>query len=412
MAFRKKLTALLLAALMIMTASGCSFINRGAAFLRKVTAEHGETVVDSSGTRKFYYDQLSEEEQKDYRLLLAAYQRMDTEVRGLSLSVKQMIRLNKLLVLDCPELFWVANSGVYYDEDFAPFVYLGGRYVPRYRYTREEVEELTAKIDAVCDDFAKRHEGEDDFTKALAAYEYIIRTTEYDTETADVIIEKKDYDPLTDDSQCIVSVFVNNKSVCAGYSAAYQYLLRRMGIFATSIIGTVKNDETDTTYNHEWSLLELDGEYYYTDITWGEPEAESVIAEYSYFCITSSEMGATHKPNDWAEYPESSAVKCNYFFRTGGYFPELDIPLIGVYITASVEEKQEYLTMKFGNKRDYAAVKEYLQYATGKAVNISKYLRFAALKYSYMVLDKTTFSAIDDLRIIRLHFAYDNGEVE
>ena len=406
----KKLTALFVAVLLLVVATGCSFVNRSASFLRRITTAKGEKVVDSSDTRKFYYDQLSDEEQLNYRLLLAAYQRMDDEVTGLTLSVKDMIRINKLMLLDCPELFWVANSGVYYDENLIPLLYMGGRYTPRYRYTREEVAKLSEQIDSACDNFAQLHASESDFDKALAAYEYIIDTTEYDTETADVIISKKDYDPLADDSQCIVSVFVEHKSVCAGYSAAYQYLLRRMGIFATSIIGTVKNAETGVTYNHEWSMLELDGDCYYTDITWGEPEAESNLAEYSYFCVTSNEMTASHIPKDWAEYPDSEAVNCNYFYRTGGYFEELDIRRIGADINSVVKEHEEFLTMKFANKRDYAAVREYLMYATGKAVDISYYLRYAAMNYSYMVLEKTTFSALDDLRIVRLHFTYRDGE--
>ena len=408
--FRKKLTALLVAALLLVTATGCSFMNRGASFLRRVTTEKGVMLVDSSVTRKFYYDQLSEEEQLNYRLLLAAYQRMDDEVAGLTLSVKDMIRINKLILLDCPELFWVANSGIYYDEDFPPLLYIGGRYTPRYRYTRDEVAELTARINAVCDDFAEEYEHRSDYEKALAAYEYIIDTTEYDTETADVIISHKEYDPLTDSSQCIVSVFVEHKSVCAGYSAAYQYLLRRLGIFAVSVIGTVTSSETGQTYNHEWNMLELDGDFYYTDITWGEPEAETHLAEYSYFCVTSEEMTASHKPNKWAEYPECEAVACNYYYRNGGYYGELDVQQLGTRIVTAVAGHEDYLAFKFANKRDYAAVKEYLKYATGKAVNLSYYLQYAAVYNSNMVLDKTTFSAIDDLRIVRLHFTYDNGE--
>ena len=409
-AIPKKLTALLIAALMLVTATGCSFLNRSASFLRRIATPRGETIIDTSGTRKYYYDQLSDEEKLNYRLLLAAYQRMDEEVTGLTLSVKDMIRINKLMLLDCPELFWVANSGVYYDENLIPLLYMGGRYTPRYRYTREQVAKLTAQIDAVCDAFAEKHENESDYNKALAAYEYIIDTTEYDTETADIIVERKDYDPLSDDSQCIVSVFVNHESVCAGYSAAYQYLLRRLGIFAISVIGTVTNAETGQKYNHEWSALELDGEWYYTDITWGEPEAETRLAEYSYFCVTSAEMTASHKPNDWAEYPESEAVECNWFYRNGGYFTELNLAEIGARIVAAVRDRGEYLSVKFAGVRDYAAVKEYLLYATGKAVGISQYLRYAAAKYDYMQLEKTTFSAFDDLRLVRLHFSYDNGE--
>ena len=88
----------------------------------------------------------------------------------------------------------------------------------------------------------------------------------------------------------------------------------------------------------------------------------------------------------------------------------MDIRLIGTYIISTVKEHKDYLALKFANKSDYEAVKEYLQSSTGRAIDISYYLLYAAQKYRYMMLDKTTFSALDDLSIVRLHFTYRDGE--
>ena len=63
-----------------------------------------------------------------------------------------------------------------------------------------------------------------DYQKILYVYEYIVNTVDYDLEAAD--------------NQNIYSVFVNRRSVCAGYSKATQYLLERLGVFCTYVTGT------------------------------------------------------------------------------------------------------------------------------------------------------------------------------
>ena len=44
-----------------------------------------------------------------------------------------------------------------------------------------------------------------------------------------------------------------------------QYLLNRLGVFCTLVDGYGKNNE-----RHAWNLVEVDGEYYYVDTTWGD----------------------------------------------------------------------------------------------------------------------------------------------
>jgi hypothetical protein len=62
----------------------------------------------------------------------------------------------------------------------------------------------------------------------------------------------------TKNGQTIWSGIVTNSPVCAGYTAAFQYYANRLGINATKMSSGV----------HAWNLLELDGEYYYMDVTW------------------------------------------------------------------------------------------------------------------------------------------------
>lgn len=62
---------------------------------------------------------------------------------------------------------------------------------------------------------------------------------------------------IISDRQDLWSAIVWQDTVCAGYSAAFHYYMKLLGIDATSLSSDI----------HAWNLLELDGEYYYMDVT-------------------------------------------------------------------------------------------------------------------------------------------------
>lgn len=404
--YAKRFITIALLCVVMVILTGCNMLGSAVLYTKKATAEQNSPLVTFDYSNRFYYSQLTENEKKDYRTLLSSYQKMDTVIYGLDISGSEIVRLNKIILLDCPELFWVVNSGSYYSELENMIFDTGVTYEPVYRYTRQQVRELSDNIAEVCKPLLEKYSHASEYERALAAYDFIISNTEYDFEKAERILSGEEYDPVTDTSQCIVSVFLEQASVCAGYSLAYQYLLSELGVFSVSVLGSVDELETEESYNHQWNLLRLDGEYYCTDITWGEPDYADADVEYAYFCITDREMSVTHTPKDWVEYPDADGIKCNYYHKNGTYLESLDLLSISEIIHDAVSNKLASISIKFANRADYAEFFSYLETGQGQASFLNVILRRISEEYTYFDVSQLAYSVSDTLCIARLHFSY------
>ena len=222
-----------------------------------VTYQHvSEEIGGMDG--KFYYQQLSEEEQTVYQELL---QGLLDHVEQIYVHSQKPERVNELLVYvlnDYPEIFWsdgTASSTAY--SGFQNYTSV----MPGYLYTKEECEKKKTQIDMeVSECLSGISENASDYEKILYDYEYIVNQV--------------DYDDAAEDNQNICSVFIGKKSVCAGYSKAMQYLMEKQGLFCTYVTGEVTESFSDGDGHkipHAWNLVKCDGDYYYVDVTWGDP---------------------------------------------------------------------------------------------------------------------------------------------
>ena len=111
----------------------------------------------------------------------------------------------------------------------------------------------------------------------------------------------------------ITGALLNGDAVCRGYTQAYQYLMNSQGIECAYVVGN----------SHCWNLTKLDDEWYYTDVTWGDPFTEGTDPEtgevkytedgidYSYLNMTTEQLLKIHKldPSFKPKLPECTATK-------------------------------------------------------------------------------------------------------
>lgn len=121
--------------------------------------------------------------------------------------------------------------------------------------------------------------------------------TEYEKSLVlhDALVQNVTYDTSAKNAHNCYGAIVDKKAVCEGYAEAYQYLLQLCGIQSYIVTGTSHNE------GHAWNLVRLDGNYYYTDVTWDDPISandKNKPVYHGYFNITTAILQEDHSITD------------------------------------------------------------------------------------------------------------------
>ena len=202
---------------------------------------------------------------------------------------------------DHAELFWIDNQ---------------------YEFTYDSGDEI---IEDVTFDFFDFASTPDKLNAAKAAFEKAAddilagigsqkSAVEYERAIHDYICKNTDYDESAPYNQSAYSVIVLHKSVCAGYSKAFQYLMNKAGITCYYIPGTT----TDSSIGgedgaHAWNIVCLDGEYYNIDVLWDGSASESCGEDvYPFFNLTDSAFLYHTRDNQAQSLPKCTGTKYKY----------------------------------------------------------------------------------------------------
>ena len=154
-------------------------------------------------------------------------------------------------------------------------------------------------------------------TNGLTGTDYDKAKTLHDRLIAEVTYQK------TDNDQNAYGALVEGKAVCNGYARAYQHLLQKAGIEAWYVSGTSVSPTAKESVDHAWNLVKLDGQWYYTDVTWDD-QGENTF--YAYFNITTSQLLEDHVIGEVYKdlVPEATATGANFYVKEERVFAAYD----------------------------------------------------------------------------------------
>lgn len=324
------------------TETGTAAEAEAESFLRKDAFEYARGYLNEA--EQLWYDEMKE--------ILGDFQEnVRLSPRGLEegCSEEDIDRIFQCVLDDHPELFYVEGYSYtkYTKGERTTAVDFSGTY----SVDRETAEEKRAAIETAVEEILSGIDGNaDQYARVKYVYETIIRNTDYRLDAPD--------------NQNIYSVFVNHLSVCQGYAKATQYLLNRLGIECTLVLGTV--DTGDRREGHAWNLVKVDGSYYYVDTTWGDASYRTEDGgensfpmpeiNYDYLNVTTEELLRTHSPEGSIPMPLCTATDANYYSREGALFSVYDREQMQDLFDRAGEQGREDVTVKCADRACYEQV--------------------------------------------------------
>jgi len=307
--------------------------------------------------KKYFYEMLTESEKVTYQEILQGIREYNTEIYIRETDLESIQKTIRYIMYDTPDIFWYDGSStlITYEESF--FGEAHTIVEVQYSASVEEIERQKQEIEAVVAECLRLAPEGGEYEKIKYVYDYIVDTVEYDLEAPN--------------NQNIYSVFVGKRSVCAGYAKAFQYLMERMDIFATYVVGTTNTGPEESMMGHAWNLVHCDGEYYYVDVTWGDPlfevtesemsadEARKIMdaTSYDYMLCTSEELFRTHQLGEGIIMPECVATINNYYRRNNMHYDEVDEQLFLQVLQNALATRSNPVVFKFSDEAVFMEAK-------------------------------------------------------
>lgn len=290
-------------------------------------------LTDIGSPYKFYYNQLSELEQRAYNTILSEIYSMPESIKIPRINAEQFDKVFAALLCDNPDLFFVGRKGTLTSEVVKTTCSI------EYIIEKEEYKKCRAELEAVCEKVVSSLTSpEDPWQTELEIHDYIVENCDYSL-VENQLVYSSAYGAL-----------VNGEAACEGYSKAAKMLLDRAGINCAVLSGVSKN--TDGTMGpHMWNAVEINGDFYYLDCTWDDPVSEEGMpGMHAYFNVSTEELSATH-----AEFSYDFACTAtaeNYYRKKGLYFETYgreDEKTVASAIATAVNEGKDAAEIKFAS---------------------------------------------------------------
>ena len=153
-------------------------------------------------------------------------------------------------------------------------------------------------------------DGMTDYEKELAVHDWMLDWIEYDQ--SDVSFNPLDKpDP---DNNNPYGPLMHQKGICLGYATTFQLLMDMTGIECITVVGASANSTSD----HAWNMVKLDGEWYCVDTTWDDSLSTAAFdwkdpadreRVHLYFNVTTQTLLDSDHQWDYDNTPQATATQ-------------------------------------------------------------------------------------------------------
>ncbi|HFI0143801.1 TPA: transglutaminase domain-containing protein [Streptococcus suis] len=338
----------------------------------------------------FYFQQLdTDKERRVYLQFVNGLRKRENTIEIDTVIQETYTRVYFSVANDFPEYYWLTDAMV----DGIEFSDLSQPIYPA------DVEQVSLQLEEVTRAILEQAPKGSDYEIVKFFYETIIKQTDYD-------VEALSNDSLSWKEQGITSVLLEKKSVCAGYSRTFQYLCKLAGIHCIYVSG-MANSEQGGQIGHAWNLVQIGGQYYGIDTTWGDPVFEEAMGgqgqaeiSYDYLCVTDEALNRTRKADSdllgyWGQefpfqsrplvYPSATDNSLNYYVQLGAYFTTFDEIAVLDSVRSQKEQGADRIFLQFSNQQ---ALQEMVHLA-GSDNNNLFYALGDIYTYQYFYNDQT-----------------------
>ena len=295
-----------------------------------------------------YYSQLSAFQKKIYAAMVGPISEGEKEFVIDNVHVEDFERdcfeVTTAIQYDHPEYFWY--TGGYSFRSSRPANSMIGKitmkpiyyeYATAFFNNERKQQELMTAVKNVAD-LARMH-SKDTYEQAVYVHDYLTENAYYDHDGLDEYY-RTNHNPSCEYIFSAYGCLVNRRTVCSGYAKAYMLIMRELGVDCIYITG-------DAGEAHGWNCIFLDGEGYYVDITWDDPDLESNEPLYDYAFITGKMLAKTHKVDMMFDAPNCTATKFNYFLKRGYYAETYQFDTVAAIL--SQQAKGDAVHIRFGS---------------------------------------------------------------
>lgn len=291
------------------------------------------TEIDIEGDG-WYRSKLNDEEKQAYDAIKQGIMELSASIALPNISIESLNKCFSYVLYDSPEIFW-CSSGYSYRTFIDDKAYM---ILPKYTYTdKTTIETKQKEIDAKIEPLLSNIENMNNYYKLRAIYEWL----------ADNCL----YDDVIDTGQNIDSSLANGRSVCAGYSKAFQYICSKVGIGCLYMPGTA-DDGFGNIVPHAWNAASLNGKIVYIDSTWGDKDDEGPI-DYSWLCLSYDDISRSHYLDDISTTPTGDTTNTyDTWHINNTMLDSYDATTLLELLVSSVKRGDTSISIRFANSTE------------------------------------------------------------